>query len=550
MRHELIGAPVMVTPFGRRTFLHAIGAGGLALGASGLLTSPAGAATFGVTNSGGFFTVDTGAGLVFTIRQSNGDMTSLRRNGVELQSQSRFSHVESGLGSGATVTAAQNGNIIVITESATNWYGSGTIHHYLVARNGDAAIYMATFVDTNGAGELRWIQEFDRRVITNMNQDADVNGGTAIESTDVFLVNGQTRSKYYGNRQAMNLTPRGVTGNGVGAFMDYGNRESSSGGPFFRDIEQQGSTTIQLYNYLWSGHNDTESQRLGVLYGPYALIVTDGSVPAAPDLTFMYSLGLPGAVPLSGRGFVSGKAVGVPGGSVVGFANGQAQYWAVSASDGGFSSPAMKPGTYTQTLYQNELPVATRSVTVTAGTTNSGQNITSAFTTPTAIFRIGTWDGTPTGFKNSNNLTTMHPSDSRMASWGPTTYVVGTSSTSDFPAYQWVGVNNPTTVTFTLPAGQIAARTVRIGLSAAYNNGRPQISVNNWTSPIPTPSAQPKSRSLTIGTYRGNEALFTYQVPANAFVTGTNTMKISIVSGDSGTAFLSPGVSFDCVEMF
>jgi rhamnogalacturonan endolyase len=348
----------------------------------------------------------------------------------------------------------------------------------------------------------------------------------------------------------MNLTPRGVTGNGVGAYMIYGNRESSSGRPFFRDIEQQGSTTIQLYNYMWSGHNDAESQRLGVLNGPYALIVTNGPAPATPDMTFMFSLGLRGAVPASGRGFVNGKAVGVPGGPVVGFANGQAQYWAVSGSDGNFASPAMKPGTYTQTLYQNELPVATRSVTVTAGAPNSGQNITSTFTTPTALFRIGTWTGAPTSFKNWNNLTIMHPSDTRMANWGPTTYTVGTSSTADFPAYQWAGVNNPTTVLFGLSASQIAARTVRIGLSAAYNNGRPQISVNNWTSSIPSPSSQPKSRSLTIGTYRGNEALFTYQVPATAFVTGTNTMKISIVSGDTGTTFLSPGVSFDCVEMF
>jgi rhamnogalacturonan endolyase len=329
---------------GRRAFLAAIGAGGVALG----LARPAAASTFGVTNSGGFFTVDTGAGLVFKIKQSDGDMTSLRFNGVELQSQSRFSHVESGLGSGATVTATQTGNLVIITESATNWYGSGTIFHYLVARNGDAAVYMATFVDTKGAGELRWIQEFDRNVITGMNPAADVNGGTAIESSDIFLVNGQTRSKYYGNRQAANLTPRGVTGNGVGAFMDYGNRESSSGGPFFRDIEQQGSTTIQLYNYMWSGHNDTESQRLGVLYGPYALKITSGGTPAAADLSFLYALGLRGAVPLSGRGFVSGKAVGVPGGSMVGFANAQAQYWAASGSDGSFTSPAMKPGTYTK----------------------------------------------------------------------------------------------------------------------------------------------------------------------------------------------------------
>jgi rhamnogalacturonan endolyase len=535
---------------GRRAFLGAVGLGGLTLAAGTITALPAAASTFGVTSGGGKFTVDTGANLVFQIAQSTGDLTSLKYNGVELQSQSRFSHIESGLGSGTTVTASQNGNLIVVTETATNFYGSGTLVHYLVARSGDPAIYLATFVDGNGAGELRWIQEFDRTVITGMNPDADVEGGTAIESTDIFVVNGQTRSKYYGNRQAKDLTPRGVTGNGVGAYMIYGNRESSSGGPFFRDIEQQGSTTIQLYNYMWSGHNDTENQRLNVLYGPYALVITNGPVPSAPDLTFMYSLGLRGAVPASGRGFVAGKAMGVPGGSLVGWANDQAQYWAVSESDGNFTSPAMKPGSYTQTLYQGELGVATRSVTVTAGTTTTGQNITSSWVTPTAIFRIGDWDGAPTSFKNWNNLTVMHPSDARMAGWGPTTYTVGSSSVGDFPAYQWIGVNNPTTVTFTLSASQVAARTVRIGIAAAYAGGRPQISINNWTSAIPSPSTQPKSRSLTIGTYRGDNALFTYPVPASAFLAGANTMRITIVSGSGGSGYLSPGVAFDAVELF
>jgi rhamnogalacturonan endolyase len=61
-----------------------------------------------------------------------------------------------------------------------------------------------------------------------------------IESTDIDLVNGQTWSKYYSNRQAMNLTVRGVTGGDIGVYMAYGTRESSFGGPFFRDIEQQG----------------------------------------------------------------------------------------------------------------------------------------------------------------------------------------------------------------------------------------------------------------------------------------------------------------------
>jgi rhamnogalacturonan endolyase len=145
----------------------------------------------------------------------------------------------------------------------------------------------------------------------------------------------------------------------------------------------------------------------------------------------------------------------------------------------------------------------------------------------------------------------MHPSDARMASWGPVTYTVGSSAVSDFPAYQWKEINNPTTVRFTLSSSQLAARTVRIGITAAYAGGRPQITVNSWTSPAPAASSQPSSRSLTIGTYRGNNALYTYNVPASAFVAGPNTMTVTVISGSAGLGgYLSPGISYDCVEMY
>jgi rhamnogalacturonan endolyase len=191
--------------------------------------------------------------------------------------------------------------------------------------------------------------------------------------------------------------------------MVYGLRESSSGGPFFRDIEQQGtSASVEVYNYMWSGHNDTEAQRLGVLYGPYALMVAGTSTPAAPDMSFMYTLGLQGAVGAAQRGFVVGAAAGLTSGTTatVGFANSTAQYWCGTGTNGDFSSPAMKPGQYVQTLYQDELAVATRNVTVTAGTTLTGQNIDSAWFTPASpVFRIGTWTGAPANFKNWANLT-------------------------------------------------------------------------------------------------------------------------------------------------
>ena len=550
--------PPRPRPLARREFLTRTAAGGLALGlgaaAAGTVAAPAArAAAFGYTSGGGYYTVTTGGGLVFKIHQSTGGMTSLNINGTELQpSGTNESHVESGLPS-PTVTAQQTGNYIIITASTSTWYGSGTLRHYYVAVNGQNNIYMATYAGS--AGELRWIQYLNRSILTGINTPSDVNGGTAIESTDIDLVNGQTRSKYYSNRQAMSLTPRGVTGSGIGVYMVYGTRESSSGGPFFRDIEQQGtSASVEVYNYMWSGHNDTEAQRLGVLYGPYALMVGGTSTPAAPDMSFMYNFGFTGSVAPSGRGFVAGAVSGVTAGasSVVGWANGTAQYWASPASNGDFSSPAMKPGSYTQTLYQGELAVATRTVTVSAGATTTGQNIDSAWVTPASpIFRVGAWDGTPSGFLNWSNLTWMHPSDSRMASWGPITYTVGSSAAASFPAYQFKDVNNPTTVKFTLTSAQVTARTVRIGITAAYAGGRPQITVNGWTSAAPAASAQPDSRSLTIGTYRGTNTLYTYAVPASAFVAGTNTMTITVISGSGALSdWLSPAISYDCVELY
>jgi rhamnogalacturonan endolyase len=113
----------------------------LAAGAATPFIGTVSPAAFGVTSSGGYYTVDTGAGLVFKVSQTNGDITSFRYNGTELQpSNTNGSHVESGLGSSATVTASQSGSTIVITESVGNWYGSGTLVHYLVVRSGENTV--------------------------------------------------------------------------------------------------------------------------------------------------------------------------------------------------------------------------------------------------------------------------------------------------------------------------------------------------------------------------------------------------------------------------
>lgn len=112
------------------------------------------------------------------------------------------------------------------------------------------------------------------------------------------------------------------------------------------------------------------------------------------DTSFFADLDIKGYVATSGRGYVSGTASGADSSFdwVIHWYNDAAQYWTYTASGGKFSSPAMKPGTYTMVYYQGEYQVAKSSVTVTAGSTTS-KSISGSVTTGTTIFKIGDWDG-------------------------------------------------------------------------------------------------------------------------------------------------------------
>lgn len=104
---------------------------------------------------------------------------------------------------------------------------------------------------------------------------------------------------------------------------------------------------------------------------------------------------------------------------------------------------------------------------------------------------------------------------------------------------------------FTLTSAQAAAAHVlKIGITTAYNNGRPSVTINGHSLSNPGASTQPGDRSMTTGTYRGNNATFTWTVPAGDFVTGSNTLVISPISGSSDLgAWLSASWAYDCVEL-
>ncbi|MEU5093485.1 rhamnogalacturonan lyase B N-terminal domain-containing protein [Streptomyces sp. NPDC020996] len=548
---------------GRRTFV----LGGAAVAGSAALAGPlapsASAASFGYTDDGSNYVVDTGASLVFKVSKTNGDLTSLIYKGTEYQGYGgKNSHVESGLGT-STVTIKQSGSTILVSVAY------GTLKHYYAARSGENNVYLWTNKADDSVSATRYIVRVKAGMFLNDAPDSYTYAPTTIEASDVFAKSdGQTRSKHYSKLRVVDYDYIGWSSGGVGLYVVRSNHEKASGGPFYRSLlRHQSADGGGLYEILYYGENQTEAQRFG-LQGPYVIAFTDGGAPSSAlyhanmDTSWADSLGISGYVPASGRGRVAGVGIGGRNTAypyTVGLANSAAQYWgSARSSDGYFSIAGVLPGTYTLTVFKGELAVYTTSVTVSAGATTTLNTITVPSSNDpgnaTAIWRIGDWNGTPAGFKNADLMTYAHPSDVRAASWTGNVVIGSGTETSAFPCYLWKDVNSGIVVYFRLTAAQAAAaHTLRIGVTTAYANGRPQIVVNDaWTSAVPSPPAQPSTRSLTVGSYRGNNHTFTYSVPASAWLTDTsayNTLKIYVASGSGSTSFLSAGTSIDAIDL-
>ncbi|MCX5530536.1 polysaccharide lyase family protein [Streptomyces sp. NBC_00006] len=551
------------TPIGRRALLTAAAATAATAAVAGPLSPTASAATFGYSDDGSNYVVDTGSSLVFKVSKANGDLTSLSYKGVEYQGYGgKNSHIESGLGA-SSVGVKQSGSTILISVAY------GTLKHYYAARSGENNVYVWTNKADTSVSATRFILRVKAGLFLNDQPDSYTYAPTTIEASDVFAkADGQTRSKHYSKLRVIDYDHVGWSAGGVGLWVVRSNHEKASGGPFYRSLlRHQSADGGGLYEILYYGQNQTESERFG-LQGPYVIALTDGGAPSSSlypgniDTSWADSLGMSGYVAASGRGRVAG--VGISGRDTshaytVGIANSTAQYWgSARASDGYFSIAKVLPGTYTLTVFKGELAVHTGSVTVTAGATTTLNTIaipaTNDPSNATAIWRINDWNGTPIGFKNADLMTYAHPSDVRAASWTGNVVVGSGTETSAFPCYLWKDVNSGVIVYFKLTAAQAAAaHTLRIGVTTAYANGRPQVVVNDtWTSAIPTPPTQPATRSLTNGSYRGNNHTFTYSVPASAWQTDTsayNTLKIQVVSGSGTTSYLSAGTAIDAIDL-
>ena len=601
----------------------------------------------GVPNQPTFYTIDTDAGLVFKIRaydngsstQSAGDIASLRYNGIEYADQARGTQLNSGFdylysttsAVGVTAEAVDANGVSTPASGANNGVVAGSdyikvtitsdggakgkLTHYYMVKRGDPKVYMGTYFtgEPDTLGLVRFIARVPIGVLPwgtpagtpggafpNGTWPDDLRGTNgAIESGDVFGITsgamaGETRSKHYSNMRVKDWKYIGGTGPGVGMWIVRDNNEGGSGGPFYRSLLNQITSTNNEITYIVNyGEGQTEGFRMNRLNG-YTIVFTDGSAPAPVDTGWFSKLNLLGYVPPSARGAVYVPAIygrNPAFGYTVGLANAGAQYWGDAAgNDGNTTIGGVIPGDYTMTVYKNELAVATSQVTVTPGTTNIVPALTIAAdplahaddprgkwhlakgdpSLSPALFRIGEWDGTPVEFLNGDKVTRMHPQDVRMTDWWSSAtelnpYVVGFSKAGlNMPAYEWKGLTGaspgPVTVNFTLKPSQISTASTykfRIGITTAQAGGRPQISVNNWNSGYVGsqsgdvfPPGQPSTRTMTVGTYRARNITYDYTIPASALVAGTNVLKIWVVSGStSSSKWLTPAFSFDAMDL-
>ncbi|KAJ9467426.1 putative rhamnogalacturonate lyase A [Diplonema papillatum] len=540
----------------------------------------AAASGFGLTTSENYYTVDTGTDLVFQVRRTDlgdtstsiGGINSILWKGEEyMETPGRDSHINSGFDwlyldtTEVSVDAETIGDdIIKITVVG------GQLTHYYIVKKGESKIYMGThwsLMSTVKTG-IRYLFRLNAYKVGDGPIEGDVRDPRNesvqlpfIEASDVFGVHdGTTRSKHYTNDRMMDWKYMGSKGDNVGMWVVRATHEGGCGGPFFRSTQIQiRPDTCEITYILNYNHANMEDFRVGSLY-QYTYVVNDGEAPDTDiDYTFYKDLNLVGFVGAEGRGAVSCPSVEPRAADrdyVAHIRNEHAQYWAyVNAATGGFDIEGVVPGEYELIVYRVEFEVyKTQRIVVAAGTTTTLEAISIPVDPNDRenIWRIGEWDGTPQELRNGLNVTNMHPSDVRLESWEPDTYVIGVDTPAKFPCYMWKAINNYRYIQFKLTPDQVTQRlVVRIGTTTAYNSARPTVIANTKQMPSLEVGPHPATRSLTTGSYRGLNAMYEYEIPASAWnpADEDQTVIIVLTGGNSNAGFLSPGMSIDAIDL-
>lgn len=521
-------------------------------------------APFQLLEANDFYQINTGAGLVVEVQKHNrlgthigtGDISSMRYHGVEYQNSLKGSQINSGFNqlyasqNPATVTASYvDKNHIKVVVNA------GKLKHYYLFRQGVPAIFMAdTFSEEPIPNLVRFVVRVPHNKLPNGAQCSEIiNNIKTVEAHDIFeMSDGKIHSKHYSNSRLKDWIYFGATGKNVGIWMIRDNNEGGSGGPFYRSLKMQGASDQELTYIVNYGEAQTEPFRMNTL-NQYTLYFTNGAPPSGLDVSWLRRMGLDHYIAKDQRGELAFNTVDHTKDSrpmTLALNNATAQYWGDIDLQGHAVIKDIIAGNYIATLYKGELAVATQAVEVLP------EKVTTLLPfknendpeKDSALWRIGYWDGKPTEFLNGGQLTWMHPSDFRMQNWHVTDFRIGQQSDREFPAYLWKSVNTPIALHFNLKQVPKNAQ-LRIGITNAWFGGRPAIVLNGWKGQLQPMSEQPKTRTATVGTYRGKNTMFIFNIPQDVLKLGENQLQLSVISGQQGQDFLSPGFSVDAIDI-
>lgn len=169
-------------------------------------------AAWGYTETSTSYVIDTGKGLVVTVSSSNGDITSMKYNGVEYNGyDGKNTQVESGLGASDVSIAQYSGDNNVIKVTVVY----GTLKHYLFFRYGNNNVYIFTNKADASVEVLRYIVRFPSNIFPHTTADSDYEASNTvvIEAQDINedASTGYTFSKHYSGYEYGRLVPSSST---------------------------------------------------------------------------------------------------------------------------------------------------------------------------------------------------------------------------------------------------------------------------------------------------------------------------------------------------
>lgn len=224
----------------------------MALMISAFIIPSSALADFGYTEDSTNYTIDTGANLVFKIKRSNGDISSLIYNGTDYNGYTnKNSHVETGLGQ-SDVTISQPSSSVIMVKVVY-----GTLEQYYVARKGENNIYMFTYIADDSVTVTRYIVRLKPSLFPVLNtSNSWYSSYSTLEAKDIFTdtSTGYTYSKHYSDTRVMDYNYTGISNGNVGAYIVRSNHEKASGGPFYRSlIRDNTDVAVNLYEILYYG---------------------------------------------------------------------------------------------------------------------------------------------------------------------------------------------------------------------------------------------------------------------------------------------------------